>query len=361
MQDFSSFYPCEGQAFKDTMQQLVQSDFYPQLAPILFPEFTPDQLRDQVIASIKDVDEFQSKIMFEVCKYVIRHTMDGFSYDGATSEINTPCLFISNHRDITVDAIMTEYVHISNGLPASHVVIGSNLFEMPLMALLAKANKMFAIPRGGNPREFYNSLLITSQYLHHLVAERQQSAWIAQRNGRTKDGHDKTDPAVLKMIAAHGNRHNPAQTLADMHIVPISLSYEWEPCGILKARETCLRRQGPYQKVPGEDTQSIISGITEFKGHMHMHFCQPLSLQELQDAGSFEVIAQIIDQRIADGYKLYPNNHIASDLLHNTHTSGQYSTEQQSRFMQYLDDACAKYPVDGLRQTLIEMYAAPVK
>jgi len=356
MEDFSSYYPYEGQEFNQALQQLVGSEYYPMLSAKLFSELSAEELKQKILG-LSDVDQFQSYVMFRACLYIIRNTMADFTYSGLENLGDKPCLLISNHRDITVDAIMTEYILIANHRKSSHVVIGSNLFEMPLMALMARLNKMFAIGRSGNPKEFYNSLMTMSRYLRHLITERHESVWIAQRNGRTKDGMDRTDPALVKMIASSGNRHNPAQALAEMNIVPISISYEWEPCGLFKAREVCLKKQGPYTKAPGEDTQSIISGITDFKGRVHLTFCQPLQQQELEAVnGNYDAVAQLIDQRISQNYRLWPNNYIAHDLMTGVATDGYYSAEEKQQFLQYLDKACQQYNIPDYRDTLIRIY-----
>lgn len=361
MEDFRSYYPYEGQEFKEALRQLVESQYYPLLASQLFPEYSSEDLKHKIL-ELPDVDQFQSFVMFRACLYIIRNSMSEFSYNGLENIGDRPCLFISNHRDITVDAILTEYILIANHRKSSHVVIGSNLFEMPLMALLARLNKMFAIGRGGNPKEFYNSLMTMSRYLRHLITDRHESVWIAQRNGRTKDGADCTDPALIKMIAASGNRRNPAQALAEMNIVPISISYEWEPCGLLKAREVSLKQQGPYVKTPGEDTQSIVTGITSAKGRVNLTFCKPLLLQELEATdGSFRAFADIIDHRINQNYRLWPNNHIAKDLITGSTTnSGHYTTQEKQQFLLYLDKACQQNPIPGFRDTLISIYSGAV-
>ncbi len=361
MEDFRSYYPYKGQEFKEALQQLVESQYYPSLAPKLFPEYSIEDLKHKIL-ELSNVDQFQAFVMFRVCQHIIHNTMAGFTYSGLENIIGKPCLFISNHRDITVDAVMTEYILIANRRKSSHVVIGSNLFEMPLMTLLARLNKMFAIGRGGSPKEFYSSLMTMSRYIRHLITCRCESVWIAQRNGRTKDGMDHTDPALVKMIAASGNRHNPAQALVEMNIVPISISYEWEPCGLLKAREVCLRQQGPYSKIPGEDTQSIITGITDFKGRVHLAFCKSLLPQELESAkGNYKVFANIIDERISQSYHLWPNNYIAHDLMTGNATdSNHYSTEERQQFLHYLDKACQQYPIPGFRGTLLGIYGGAV-
>lgn len=360
MDDFSRYYPYKDQEFKEALQQLVSTPYYEQLATKLFPEILPEELKDKILG-LDDVDQFQAYVMYRVCCHIIQNSISEFTYSGFEHIRDSHCLFISNHRDITVDAVLTEYILISNHLKASHVVVGSNLYDVSLMPLLARLNKMSAIERGGSPKKFYNSLMSISNYLRHQVVERGERAWIAQRNGRTKDGIDRTDPALLKMIAASGNRHDTAQSLGEMNIIPISISYEWEPCGLQKAREVCLWRQGPYTKSLNEDRQSILSGILDFKGRVHLTFCEPLRSHELQAAGNdFNAIAQLIDRRIRQEYRLWPNNYIAHELITGTSHAQHYSAQEKEAFKQYLDDACRRHHFEGFSDTLLQIYGAAI-
>lgn len=347
------YHPCEGQVFKDAMRQLAEDEMFAMLAAKLYPELSVDAAKEKIL-SLKSASQFQSTVMYRGCEYVIEHSMSQFNCSGLENLDGRPTLFISNHRDIVLDAMLLQYVLVKHHRDTTHVVVGSNLWEMPLMAILARANKMYGIGRGGNHREYYTALMEMSHYLRHVVTERHESAWIAQRNGRTKDGKDRTDPALLKMIAASGNRDNPVKALEDMNIVPISMSYEWEPCDILKARETSLRQQGPYTKQPGEDTRSIIQGITDFKGEVHLHFCKPLQHAELvATQGNFEAVANLIDSRIASGHLMSINNLQGYQLIH----LGNPITDKDCPFLQHIDKACEQYPGDeAFRQALLGIY-----
>ena len=359
MEQYESLYPPKGQELAQLLENLVNIEIFPAPALNLFPEQSVDATRDYV-RTCKTVDEFQCNVMSRVCKFIEHRTSQGFTYSGHEILGQCPYLFVSNHRDITCDAILLEYIHILNHQSTTHVVIGSNLFEMQLMAMMARLNKMFAIGRGGNPREYYRSLMQMSGFLRHLITEKHESAWIAQRNGRTKDGLDRTDPALIKMFAASGDRSNPAKALAEMNIVPVSISYEWEPCGIAKARETALKLQGPYTKQPGEDTQSIIDGVIKDKGRIHFTLGSPLTLSELETAnGDFDEIARIMDRRIAEGYHLWPNNYIAHEILTGIHNDNYTPTERQV-FEKYLDEACAKHDIPHFRETLLQIYAGAI-
>ena len=347
MNRFEKYYPYQGEEFRQVMAALAEH----RIAQSLFPELSQDDLRRR-FAAYRDVRDFQADAMYRGCRYVVEHTMSQFTWSGAEHLDGSPSLFISNHRDIVLDTMLLQYLLISIGRDTTHVVVGTNLFEMPLMAQMARVNKMFGIDRGGNRMEYYQSLIEMSAYLRHL-------AWIAQRNGRTKDGIDRTDPALLKMIAATGNPSDPVGALHAMHIVPLCVSYEWEPCGRQKAREVCLRRQGPYVKAPGEDTQSIVNGIMDFKGRVHLSVCPPLTLDELATTdGDFHQVAALIDRRIAQGRTTFDNNRIAKAMLDGTPLPDSKATAD---FQRYIDDACAQYPdCDNYRTTLLQIYANSV-
>ena len=355
MNRFEKYYPYEGEEFRHVMAMLADNN----LACSLFPELSPAQVR-QRFASYSDVGEFQADAMLRGCRYVVEHTMSRFTWSGTEYLDGTPSMFISNHRDIVLDAMLLQYLLISLGRPTSHVVVGTNLFEMPLMQQLARVNKMFGIDRGGNRMEYYHSLIEMSAYLRHLVTQRGESVWIAQRNGRTKDGTDCTDPALVHVIASSGNGQNPVSSLDAMHIVPLCISYEWEPCGWLKAREMCLRSQGPYAKAPGEDTHSIVSGIKDYKGHVHLTVCPPIRRDELETAkGDRHRVAALIDSRIAAGRQIYDNNRAAKAMLHNQPLPANPAADA---FRRYVDDACTAYPLgQAFRTALLRIYASPLE
>ena len=360
MESFEEKHSDDNQEFKHTIKQLVDAQLFDTLVAKLFPESSVEEMRRQMLA-FENVHQFQSTIMYRCCQWVIENTMSQFTFSGTENLSKTPSLFISNHRDIVLDAMMLQYILVDKGLDTSHIVIGANLFEMPMMDLMAKTNKMYSIGRGGTPREYYRSLINMSEHLRHLVTQQGESVWIAQRNGRTKDGIDRTDPALIKMIASSGTGQDPVTALNEMHITPISVSYEWEPCGLLKARELCLRGQGPYTKAPGEDSDSVLQGILDFKGHVHFTICQPLQPEVLEATkGNYTQIASIIDQRISEGYHLWPNNYIAQEMLQNDPCT-QYTQEAEA-FKQYIDDACRQYPLgDTFRQILLGIYANALK
>lgn len=342
------------QGFKADLEALASHPLLQRVGPLLYPDTPLDELRQQLLQT-PSAARFQATFMYRACQWVAQNSMTSFTFSGAEHLDGTPTLFVSNHRDIVLDAMMLQYILVRLGLATTHIVIGANLMEIPLMPTLARLNKMYSIGRGGGRRQYYRGLIELSHQLREWVAQEGESVWIAQRNGRTKDGLDRTEPALVKMIAAslttpadaHGTA--PADALAAMHIVPVSVSYEWEPCAALKARELCLAAHGTYTKAPGEDTQSVLSGITDFKGRVHFTICPPLTAHQLgalreqtTERDYPAAVANIIDRRIADGYRLWPNTLLARRML-----AGLALEEGADgrRFVQYVDRACQQYAI----------------
>lgn len=361
MENTGNSYLPTGQEFTALMEQLTVAPYYPLALQYLYPGEDAGVVRSQLMA-LRSVDEFQDTFMRRFCKYIVDNTIDRLSCDGRERlRHHPPSVFVSNHRDIVLDALLLQYNHLLLGEKTTFEVVGSNLFEMPMMADMARLNKMVPIGRGGNRREFYQSLSALSAWIRAAVQEG-ESVWIAQRNGRTKDGRDSTEEAVVKMLAMSGDRNHPETALAALNIVPMSISYEWEPCGVAKARELTLRKQGPYTKAPGEDTQSIISGVLKAKGNVHLAIGKPLNDEIANVAhGDVAEVARLLDVHIREGYRLWPNNYIAADMLAGaSRHAGHYSPQQRQAFTAYIDEACAENPMPDFRETLLGIYANPV-
>lgn len=289
--------------------------------------------------------------MAVLMRKVISSTMDSFSAEGLEYlDPNSPCLFISNHRDIFLDAALLQLALYEHGLPATNILAGQNLMTHPLMIKVCRANQVFCIERGnGGKFAFYKSMLDTSQRIHDMIINKNESVWIAQRNGRTKNGIDQTDPAVLKMLALCGDGEWK-EKISRLHIVPMSISYEWESCDYLKARELYLSAQGPYQKEPGEDIRSIMTGIKQWKGKVHLTISEPIKNTEISTP---EALAQILDMRIGQGTYLWPNNYIASDILNNSQQYADlYTASQFHDFEAHLQQCESLY-----RTQLLHIYA----
>lgn len=315
--------------------------------------------------------EDQHDTMYKVNEQVILRSTNGFTCTGIERlSPNESYLFVSNHRDIMLDASLLQYFLVSKGFETSEITFGANLMTHPVVVDVGKSNKMFRVERpGGSIRDFYRSSLHLSEYIRHVITEKHQSVWIAQRNGRTKDGIDATDQGIIKMFCLSEPRDKIA-AIDDLHIVPVSISYEWEPCDVLKALELYQSQFMRYVKKPGEDLNSILTGITQSKGRVHMALCEPLSEPELMalegqtNVEYHKAVAQLIDRRINAAYRLYPNNYIAHDLLYgNRRYQKMYSQDDFDAFAARLEklDRYDSFDLERLKEIFLGIYANPVE
>lgn len=365
-EDFEDIRPYNDSEIPEAMQRIAQSEYLPKAAKFIYPDMSVDDVRKK-IAAIKTIDEFQNTIMYDGLRRIVEKTITSFTYNGADNlKRGRNHLVISNHRDIVLDAYLMQYVLYQNDLPLFKITFGANLMENPLIKEIGKCNKMFHTARSGTPKTFYQNMMHMSSYIRYSLETERDSVWIAQRNGRTKDGIDVTDPAVIKMLGMSGGDDYVA-AINELSILPLAVSYEWEPCDILKAVELCKKTHGAYEKKPGEDVNSILTGIVSPKGNAHITVCKALTLDELEPiaeprADFFKKTAAIVDKRIAEGYMLHPTNYIAHDIRSATDTYREHYTQQQKQ--QFLDrvNLLPDMGEDNelLREIFISIYANPI-
>ena len=317
---FDDIRPYYEEEIPAAMQRIANSSSFPLLASYVCPGESIEQVR-QRIASYTNVHDFQTETMRMVNERVIAESISEFSCDGIEHlSPEESYLYVSNHRDIMLDSSLMQYYLVTQGFDTTEITFGANLMVSQLVIDIGKSNKMFKVERpGGNIKDFYRSSLHLSEYIRHVIKEKHQSVWIAQRNGRTKDGMDATDQGIVKMFCMSEPK-DKIKALGDLHIVPVSISYEWESCDILKALELYQSQFAKYTKKPGEDLNSILTGILQQKGRVHIQFCEPITEEELSYYDGLtnneyhKVVAQLIDNRIRPAYRLYPNNYIAHDI-----------------------------------------------
>ena len=352
------------------MQRIAHSKEFPLLASFVFPDRPTEEVAREVM-SYKTVREFQLGVMYHANKQILRRSTTGITYSGI--ERLTPekrYLFVSNHRDIMLDASLMQNILTDNGFDTCEITFGENLMRGELVIDVGKSNKMFKVARPGtNAREFYRNSLLLSEYIRQTLTEKHQSVWIAQRNGRTKDGIDRTDQGIIKMFGMSQTKDRIA-SLAELNIVPVAISYEWESCDILKAIELYERRRGPYTKQPGEDLNSILTGILQQKGRVHLAFCEPVTathLQELPNSSANEFhkqVASLLDKCICSAYRLTPNNYIAHDLRSGKDAfTEMYSKEEKEAFVLHMAKLTRfeeKYDMKELMDIFLGIYANPV-
>lgn len=365
---FDDLRPYRDDEINLAMNRIAGSPYFMPLMSWLYAGATLQEKLAE-FRNIRNVKEFQMKIMDSAIKSIVCKTTDGFTCHGL-EQLDPECayLFVSNHRDIVLDSALLQIALVAQGFNTTEITFGSNLMQGDMVVDIGKSNKMFKVLRGGNPRDFYRNSVHLSRYIRHTLSAKKESVWIAQRNGRTKDGHDATDQGLVKMLALSGG-NDPVESLEELHIVPVAVSYQYETCDNLKARELYLSKDHKYLKAPGEDLHSILTGITEPKGHVHMEITSPLKYKELKELGKLEKneffggLARLIDKRIYKGYKLWNTNYIAYDMLyHSFNYTDRYTQEEYRDFAERMHERlnCFEGDLIELMNVFLRIYAWPV-
>lgn len=370
LSEFSSISPYTDAEAAEALSKLAD---YPPVAIAskhFFPEESPDFLKN-LLKSIKTIDEFQVLVMQKFVRWAIDHTAKNFSYDGISNiEPGKKFLALSNHRDIILDPAITQLVLYSNGIPMTEIAVGDNLITSKAIEWLIRSNRMIKVIRGVTARELYLSSQLLSRYIRLNITEQRSSIWLAQRQGRTKNGYDVTEQGLLKMLDMSG-QGDFQKNFEELNIIPMSISYEYEPCDILKARELVISRKRKYVKEDGEDLNSIMVGIMQQKGSIHLNIGKPLTSEEISLAAScdkndrYQLIRHAVDLRVIEGYKLWKNNYIAYDILNHSYKySDKYEKADVEAFVEYmsrqLDTVEPEINREDLRRIFLDIYANPV-
>lgn len=372
--EFDDIRPYYDEEIPDAMARIAAHSLFPALCSYVFPDRETGAVR-RLILSVRTVKDFQSSVMWNANKEIIRRSMTGLTFSGLENiDRNSGHLYISNHRDIMLDASLMNLIIYDNGFDSCEITFGANLMEDPLVVDIGKSNKMFRVERGGTPKDFYKNSVHLSRYIRHTIKDNGQSVWIAQRNGRTKDGNDRTDQGIINMFRM-SCPEDRVKAITELGVIPVSVSYEWEPCDMLKAVELYRSGKHHYTKKPGEDINSILTGITQPKGRVHISFCRPLSEEEIRSCSdrhnnvSNRNIADLIDYRILGGYRLYPNNYIAADINDGSNRrENLYKREEKEAFTERIGllrevSRTQMIPEDDfhiLKSIFIGIYANPV-
>lgn len=370
LSEFESISPYTDEEAAEALSNLAEFPLLSQVSQQFFPNEEPDFLK-KVLKSIKTIDEFQVLVMQKVVRWVIENTAKNFSYDGISNiSADKKFLALSNHRDIILDPAITQLILYTNGFPMTEIAVGDNLITNKTIEWLIRSNRMIKVVRGISARELYLSSQLLSRYIRLNITEQRSSIWLAQRQGRTKNGYDITEQGLLKMLDMSGQADFQTN-FEELNITPLSISYEYEPCDILKARELVISRKRKYVKAEGEDFNSIVTGIMQPKGNIHMNIGTPLTSDEIAAAAlcdkndRYQLIRHAVDQRVIDGYKLWKNNYIAYDLANCSYKySHMYEPADVEAFIDYmqkkLDTVEPEVNREDLRRIFIDIYANPV-
>lgn len=369
MDNFDDLRPYFDSEISLAMQRIASSPYLAAMTNFVFPDKTVNEVREMLL-NIRTIEEFQFQVMYYFNKSVINNSIRNFTFSGIDRlDPEKSYLFVSNHRDIVLDSSLMQLMLYQSGLRTTEITFGSNLMTSQLVVDIGKSNKMFKVVRGGSIRDFYKNSMRLSEYIRYTISQKKESIWIAQRNGRTKNGNDATDQGIIKMFCMS----EPASlinALSLLNIVPVAISYEVEPCDILKTRELYLSQNGQkYVKEDGEDFNSILTGIVQQKGNVHISICEPVSIDDLTfiaenyPAEFHKKVASLIDKRIYSDYKLHSNNYIAHDIRSGKETyQTYYTSEEKERFIQRYEQMLQQVAGEKevLRSLFLGVYANPV-
>ena len=369
--EFSDIAPFSDEETAAALTRLSNHPNTKWVSKFIFPD-KPEGFLGEVLRSIHTVDEFQQVVMSKAINWVVDTSMKEFTYDGFEKLQNLDHKYVamSNHRDIILDPALTQIVLQRYHLPETQICVGDNLLKVKSVELLIRSNRMIKVIRGISARELYLSSQLLRRYIRETVTSGTASVWIAQRQGRTKDGIDTTEQGLLKMLDMSGTG-DFVQNFMELHIVPISISYEYEPCDILKARELLISRTQKYVKGETEDLESIMMGIKQYKGHVHLRIDDPLTEEEIRAAACcdkndrYQLIRRAVNRRIISGYKLWKTNYMAYDLVNGGKKyADQYTGEDLETFKSYIAQRLLMVEPSldkhELRDIFLHIYSNPV-
>lgn len=370
-EQFDPIRPFEPDELPDVFDRLLQNEQFSSVLAYLYPDVPKEALAAKMHAC-KDNLDFQKTFCYGFLVQLLARLSKGCDIDIASLDTDSRYTFISNHRDIVLDSALLDKLLIDAGFNTTcEIAIGDNLLKLPWVKDLVRVNKSFIVERALSMREMLMASKRLSEYMHFVIAEKNDNVWIAQREGRAKDSNDRTQEAILKMMVM-GGEGSIIDRLKQLHLVPLAISYEYDPCDYLKAAELQARRDNPsWQKGPMDDVTSMQTGIMGYKGYIHYQCADCIDSYldtipaDTPKTELFRLIADHIDRQIFAGYRLYPNNYVALDLLHgdSAHAS-HYTAEDKAQFEAYLKGQLDKIEMEDkddayLREQMLKMYANP--
>ena len=356
------------------IKEILQDPICLTLFNYTFPYLKKDEIEKKIL-KINTIDKFQKEVIYRTLSNNLSQTCNNLTVSGLDNlNKNDTYIFLSNHRDIVKDSCLVNKATWDAGLGFLFSAIGDNLVETKEQALskLFKINRTFLIKRTDSHKELVKELNKTSEFINHILFNVKKSIWIAQREGRTKDGYDQTYPGVLKMISliSKKNKQQPLNYIKTTKIVPVSISYEYDPTDHLKLKELIYAKKGiEYIKSADEDFNSILKGLKGYKGNIHVSFGTPIEKEidsiinntNILPNEQFSILAKCIDSQIYKNYKLWPSNYIAYDLLKNhsdNYHNKNYNLQQYNHFINRMNEKTKNDKAE--KEILVTMYANPV-
>lgn len=372
--EFDEIRPFEPEELPQAYDRLLANPQFRQVLNFVLPGVPLEMIKEKMHACKNSLD-FQLNFCYGFLQKLVDKYTSGCSMDVSCLDTSRRYTFVSNHRDIVIDPAFLGKGLIDKGFNTTcEIAIGDNLLSLPWVKDLVRIDKTFIVKRGLSPRETLAASKVMSDYMYFVMEQKHDNMWIAQREGRAKDSDDRTQPAILKMMAMGGGKGSVTEKLKRLHIVPLAISYELDPCDFLKAQEFQLKRDIPgWKKSAQDDVVSMQTGIIGYKGRVHYQ-CAPCIDDWLDTLDPdtpktkiFDIIAEHIDHEIHRNYRLYPFNYIALDMLDGNSThADKYTDEDKAAFDKYIAGQLAKINIENkdeayLRERILTMYANPAR
>ncbi|MCC8093888.1 MAG: 1-acyl-sn-glycerol-3-phosphate acyltransferase [Tannerellaceae bacterium] len=372
--NFDDIRPLRNDEVKEAIEKLIATEDFERAFHYIKPDLNWKEF-SEVMRSCQTKKEFKGKLAYEAVMTVAKNTTFSLTISGRSRlpKNHEPCTFISNHRDIVLDASFLNVMLFDVGYGLTQVAIGDNLLIRPWIETLVRLNNSFIVKRSVSVRQKLEESKKLSSYIHHTIQDTKESVWIAQREGRAKDSNDKTQSSILKMLNMGGTK-DILSNLMELNIVPVAISYEYDPCDFLKAQEFQQKRDNPnFVKSKRDDLLNMETGILNDKGRVHFTITSPINEQlsqldpEMDKNELYCTVAGIIDREIYKHYRFYPCNYIAYDLLTGTNRfSANYGLKDKKFFETYLQGQIDKIVLPHkdeafLRTKILEMYSNPLK
>lgn len=369
--NFDNIRPYTEEEAREAIQRITRQREFKTILSYIFDEDQHEALTLKA-RQAKNIHTFQNEFMKPLVMRILENTSNGVSDSGFEKLTpDRPRLFVANHRDITLDSSILAALLVEHGYESCEFTWGDNLMVSPFVEDFGKINRMITVFREGTPRQTLLNSKKLSAYIRKRIFNDKKAAWIAQSKGRTKNGDDKTDVGVLKMLTLEG-KEKLSEKIELLNITPVAISFEWEPCDILKTKELYISTKRKYVKDKKEDLNSIIGGIMGQKGHIHLSVCNPVNQivkdwdHEMSNKEFLQNLASQIDKEIYENYKLWPSNFLAYDLLNKSDEfKDNYNKETKEIFDKHLHKALSeiefsKNEEDIVRNLFLSIYANPV-
>lgn len=373
LKPFDAIRPFEPEELPEVFERLLGNAQFAQVVAYVFKDVPFDMLAQKMRACKTNL-EFQVAFCYPFIKGLLQKASLGCDMNVDAIDLEKRYTFVSNHRDIVLDSALLDVLLVDAGCKTTcEIAIGDNLLSLPWVKDLVRINKSFIVERSVSLRQMLLSSKRLSDYMHLVIAQKHDNVWIAQREGRAKDSNDRTQESIIKMMVM-GGEGSLVERLKGLHIVPLAISYEYDPCDFLKAQEFQLKRDiADWKKGPMDDVVSMQTGIMGYKGHIHYDAAPCIDAwldtldPDMPKADFFKTVATHIDEEVFCRYRLYPSNYVALDELEGTTAhADRYTAEQKAQFDGYIAQQMAKIQLPDkdeafLRERLLTMYANPAR